>query len=130
MPPHDSLPDISPFYEVEVWCTFTRRWVPGFWLDGLEPDGSIRLRRGIDQAPLSGPVPASSVRTRQSSPGRVIDLRQSDRADRSTSGRSTSGHPTVAHPAAVGRPAAAEGTVDPSAAIDLRPDQAVTPWSG
>jgi hypothetical protein len=81
VPPHDQLPDISPFYEVEVWCTFTRRWVPGFWLDGLEPDGSIRLRRGIDQAPLSGSVPASSVRTRQSSPGRVIDLRAPERSE-------------------------------------------------
>lgn len=103
MPPYDSLPEISPFHEVEVWCTFTRRWVPGFWLDGLEPDGSIRLRRGIDQAPLSGPVPASSVRTRQSAPGRVIDLRQPDRV------------------------------VDvrrQDRAGDLRPGHAVTPWSG
>lgn len=114
MPPHDPLPDISPFHEIEVWCTFTRRWVPGFWLDGLEPDGSVRLRRGIDQLPLSGPVPASSVRTRQSAPGRVIDLRQSDRADQ----------PTIGHPTA------AEGTADPSAAVDPCSRQTVTPRSG
>jgi hypothetical protein len=70
------LPDISPFHEIEVWSNFTRRWVPGFWFDGLEPDGSIRIRRGIDQDPLPGAVPASSVRHSQNPTGHVIDLRR------------------------------------------------------
>lgn len=75
MPDHDSLPDISPFQEIEVWCTFTRRWVPGFWFDGLEPDGFIRLRRGVDQSVLPGPVPPTSVRRSQPHSSEVIDLR-------------------------------------------------------
>lgn len=71
----DDVPDVSPFHEIEVWCNFTRRWVPGFWLDGLEPDGSVRIRRGVDQAVLPGPVPATSVRHRFD-PAAVVDLRR------------------------------------------------------
>lgn len=136
MPPSDPLPDISPFYEIEVWCTFTRRWVPGFWFDGLEPDGSIRLRRGIDQARLSGTVPASSVRTRQSAPGRITDLRQPRRASRPDSdavdpnaidpdaGDRIVDDPRADHPAVV------DGTIDSPTAVDLRSDPTATPRSG
>lgn len=69
------LPDISPFHEVEVWCRYTERWVPGFWFDGLEPGGRIRLRRGLDQSVLPGSVPAAAVRRARRTPEIVADLR-------------------------------------------------------
>jgi hypothetical protein len=56
------LPDISPMHELEVWCASTRRWVRGFWFDGLEADGSVRIRRGIDLHVIPGSFPATKVR--------------------------------------------------------------------
>ena len=56
------LPDISPMHEVQVWCASTRRWVGGFWFERLEADGTIRLRRGLDQQILPDVFQPSEVR--------------------------------------------------------------------
>lgn len=55
-------PDIPLMHELEVWCASTRRWVGGFWFDSFEPDGTVRIRRGIDLQVLPGAFPVERLR--------------------------------------------------------------------
>lgn len=48
--------------EVEVWCRSTGKWVEGFLLVGLEPDGTVRVRRRTDRNALPEPLPREFVR--------------------------------------------------------------------
>ena len=50
-------------HEVEVWCSFTRRWVAGFWLDHLDTDSGAFLRRSPDGIVI-GPVDPARLRQR------------------------------------------------------------------
>jgi len=47
---------------VEVWSSYSKAWVPGFWFDRTQPDGSALVRRGSDRTPIPTPIPADSVR--------------------------------------------------------------------
>jgi PAS domain S-box-containing protein len=60
--PTASTADLVPGQEVEVWSGFTKRWVPGFWYESSNPDGSVRVRRGSDRTALADSVARSAVR--------------------------------------------------------------------
>lgn len=56
------FPDVSPLHELQVWCASTRRWTGGFFLDGVERDGRVRLRRSTDLHVLPASFPSDWVR--------------------------------------------------------------------
>lgn len=51
--------------EVEVWVRSTRRWAPGFRIEGYMPDGSVLVRRTTDRDALPQPFPPELVRPLQ-----------------------------------------------------------------
>ncbi len=48
--------------DVEVWCRSTGNWVGGFRVAGIEPDGSVLVRRITDQRALPEALPRDRVR--------------------------------------------------------------------
>ncbi len=47
--------------EVEVWSGFSRRWLPGFLVNGVNPDGTVEVRRS-DGVALPQPFDPDMVR--------------------------------------------------------------------
>lgn len=60
--PTEPAPAAQPPLDLEVWCRSTGKWVPGFRFEGLEPDGSVLVRRITDRNALPESLPRDSVR--------------------------------------------------------------------
>jgi len=56
---HDAMHTTLP---VDVWCRSTSRWVPGFRVHRVEPDGTVRVRRESDGMVLPEPFPRDALR--------------------------------------------------------------------
>jgi hypothetical protein len=52
---------MEPGERVEVWCTYTGGWAPGFEIVGVEA-GTYRLRRRSDGVVLPGLTGAADLR--------------------------------------------------------------------
>lgn len=60
-----SVPLLTP---VDVWCASTSRWVPGFRVALVRPDGLFVLLGRDGGPPLPEPFPADHIRATEHAP--------------------------------------------------------------
>ena len=57
-----TTPANAVLVDVEVWCQSTGKWVGGFRVVGIQPDGAVKVRRVTDRRALPEALPRDHVR--------------------------------------------------------------------